>query len=172
MHELHEHEQYFFIPETTEHLASFAAGFERPCCLCAPTVGVVLGQRKVAARLLEIDLRFAQTPGFLHWDMYRPRPLDETYGLIVCDPPFIKVSPSQLFTALRVLAHGDFAQPLLLCYPRERAGALLGTFAPFGLRPTGYCPRYVSVQAHGPGDIEFYGNLSDEQHAQLATAAG
>jgi Probable N6-adenine methyltransferase len=173
MHERHEHEQYFFLPETTAHLASFAAHFERPCCLCAPSVGVVLGQRKVPAAVLEIDERFAATPGFLHWDVYRPRVLAERFGLILCDPPFLKVSLAQLFAAVRVLAGGVASpqQPLLLCYPRERAGNLLGTFAPFGLRPTGYCPRYVSVQAHGDGDtaIELFGNLSDERHAELAS---
>lgn len=172
MHERHEHEQYFFLPETTAHLAAFAARFDRPCCLCAPSVGVVLGQRKVPAAVLEIDERFAATPGFLHWDMYRPRALDQRFGLILCDPPFLKVSLAQLFAAVRVLAGGVAGpeQPLLLCYPRERAGNLLGTFAPFGLRPTGYCPRYVSVQAHREGDtaIEFFGNLSDELHAELA----
>jgi hypothetical protein len=168
MHERHEHEQYFFLPRSTEHLARFAARFARPCCLCAPSVGVVLGQRRVAARVLEIDERFATTPGFLHWDVYRPRPLDEDFGLILCDPPFSKVSLAQLFTAVRLLARGELRKPLLICYPRERAGALLGTFAPFGLRPTGYCPRYISVQAHGPMDIEVYGNLSDELHAELA----
>ncbi len=168
MHERHEHEQYFFLPATTEHLAGFAARFDRPCCLCAPSVGVALAARKVPAAVLEIDERFESTPGFVRWDVYRPRPLVERFGLILCDPPFLKVSLAQLFSAVRVLAGGELSQPLLLCYPRERAGALLGTFAPFGLRPTGYCPRYISVQAHGPMDIEFYGNLSDEQHAELA----
>lgn len=175
MHERHEHEQYFFAPPTIEHLAGFAARFERPCCLCAPSVGVALAQRKVACVLLEIDERFAQTPGFLHYDVYRPRPLPDRFGLILCDPPFQKVSLAQLFTCVRVLAGGAAAnlaaQPLLICYPRERAGALLGTFAPFGLRPTGYCPRYISVQAHSPDGadaIEVFGNLSDEDHAALA----
>lgn len=174
MHERHEHEQYFFVPSTIAHLADFAARFERPCCLCAPTIGVALAERKVAARILEIDERFAATPGFAHWDVYRPRPLGERFGLILCDPPFQKVSLAQLFTAIRTLAAGELRQPLLICYPRERAGALLGTFAPFGLRPTGYCPRYISVQAHGGDDetaIEVFGNLSDEDHAQLAAAA-
>jgi Probable N6-adenine methyltransferase len=172
MHERHELEQYFFLPETTEQLASFAAGFALPCCLCAPSVGVALGQRRVAARVLEIDERFASTPGFVRWDLYRPQPLDETFGLIVCDPPFLKVSLAQLFAALRVLARGEPSQPLLLCYPRERAIHLLATFAPFGLRPTGLCPRYQTVQAHGPEDIEFFGNLTDEQHRRLAGGAG
>lgn len=173
MHERHEHEQYFFTPATIAHLAGFAARFERPCALCCPTIGVALADRKIAARVLEIDERFSTTPGFARWDVYRPRPLGETFGLILCDPPFQKVSLAQLFAAVRTLAGGDLRQPLLICYPRERAGALLGTFAPFRLRPTGYCPRYVSVQAHGDDDdtaIEVFGNLSDDEHALLAAA--
>ena len=171
MNERHEHEQYFFTPETAAHLAACAARFERPCCLCAPTVGVLLGERKAGARVLEIDERFAATPGFLRYDVYRPRPLDEAFGLILCDPPFMKVSLAQLFAAVRTLARGEVSQPLLICYPRERALALTSTFAPFGLVPTGYCPRYVSVQAHAPGEIEFFGNLSAELHAELARGA-
>jgi hypothetical protein len=172
MHERHEVEQYVYLPETSERLASFVAGFPRPCCLCAPTVGVALAQRRVSARVLEIDERFAPTPGFRRWDLYRLQPLDETFGCILCDPPFLKVSLAQLFAALRVLSQGATSQPILLCYPRERAVHLLATFAPFGLRPTGFCPRYQTVQAHGPEDIEVFGNLSDEQHRQLRTNAG
>ncbi|MCW5802798.1 MAG: hypothetical protein KIT31_10465 [Deltaproteobacteria bacterium] len=159
MHERHEHEQYFFLPETVTELADFAAGFARPCCLCAPTVGAELAARGAWVRVLDLDERFAGVRGFVPYDLYRPRALDEDYDLILCDPPFHKVSPAQLFDAIRTLARGAFPQPLLVCYPREREAALLGTFAPFGLVPTGYFPRYISVQAHAPGDIQFYGNL-------------
>lgn len=167
MDERHEHEQYFFLPETADRLATFAARFALPCCLCAPMVGVALGELGVAARLLEIDERFATTPGFLRWDVYRPRPLAERFGLIVCDPPFAKVGLDQLFDAVRVLAHGDLRQPILICYPRRRAANLIGTFARFGLGPTGYVPRYQTVQP-GSDDIEVYGNLGPELHAELA----
>jgi hypothetical protein len=167
MDERHEHEQYFFLPETTAHLADFAARFDHPCCLCAPTVGVALVELEVETRLLEIDERFAPIQGFLRYDIYRPRPLDETFGLILCDPPFVKVGLDQLFAAVRMLARGDFQQPLLICHPRKRAADLIGTFARFGLVATGYVPRYQTVQA-GSDDIEVYGNLSPELHAELA----
>jgi hypothetical protein len=169
MHERHEHEQYFFVSETVVELADFAARFERPCCLCAPLVGAELAERGVDVRVLDIDERFEGVRGFVHYDLYRPQPLDEDFGVIVCDPPFHKVSPAQLFDAVRTLARGAFDRPLLVCYPRERELALVGTFAPFGLVATGYYPRYVSVQAHAHGDIEVYGNLSAKLHAELAT---
>lgn len=170
MQERHEHEQYFFAPPTVRGFATFAATFERPACLCTPMVGALLAQRGHPARLLEIDERFATTPGFLAFDLYRPRTLDERFDLILCDPPFEKVGLSQLFAAVRVLAHGDFTQPLLLCYPSERAAAVQGTFAPFGLTALDAYPRYVSVQAHGPEGIRVYGNLGPARHAELARA--
>lgn len=170
MQERHEHEQYFFAPPTVRGLATFLAGFARPACLCTPMVGALLARRGHPARLLELDERFATTPGFASFDLYRPRALDERFDVILCDPPFEKVSLSQLFAAVRVLAHGDFTQPLLLCYPTARAGALLGTFAPFGLTALDAYPRYVSVQAHGPEGIRLYGNLGEHRHAELARA--
>jgi hypothetical protein len=45
-----------------------------------------------------------------------------------------------------------------------------GPFAPFDLTATGYHPRYQTVQAHGPDDIELFGNLPAELHAELARA--
>ncbi len=169
MHERHEREQYFFTRDTIAHLAGFVGRFAHPACLCTPTVGVALAERKAAVRLLEIDERFAATPGYLRYDVYRPQRLPERFDVILCDPPFEKVSLAQLFAVVRLLAHGDLAQRLLLCYPVERAAAALATFAPFGLSPTGYFPRYVSVQAHGPRSIEVLGNLGPELHAELAT---
>lgn len=167
MNERHELDQYFFVPETAAHLAAFAARFVYPCCLCAPTVGALLAEQKVGARVLDIDERFAATPGFLHYDLYRPHPIDETYSLILCDPPWDRVSLSQLFAAIRMLSQDD-RQPLLISHPRERGANLMGTFAPFRIVPTGYFPRYVSVQKHARDGIELYGNLSAELHEALA----
>jgi hypothetical protein len=168
MEERHEREQYFFTPETTTRLADFAARFPTPCCLCTPSVGALLGERGVSVRVLDIDERFASARGFLRYDLYRPHRLDEQFGLILCDPPFAKVSLAQLFTAVRTLSQGRYGQPLLISYPRQRAVNLQGTFARFGLVPTGYCPRYQTVKALGPSDIEFFGNLPPELHAELA----
>ncbi len=170
MEERHEVEQYFFTSETSARLARFAAGFENPCCLCAPTVGEELLRLGVRARVLDIDERFADTPGFRLYDMYRPQPLHERFGLILCDPPFSKVTLSQLFAAVRILSGNCFEQPLLIFYPRQRAANLLGTFARFGLGPTGYHPTYVSVKALERNEIELFGNLSHKAYAALVDA--
>jgi hypothetical protein len=167
MHEGHEREQYFFDAATLRQLADFVSTSRTPCCLCAPLLGKALVDRGHAVRILDVDVRFASLPGFLLYDLQRPGWLGEKYDLVVCDPPFYRVSLSRLFGAVRTLARNDFAQPLLLSYLRRRAKNVVGTFAPFALRPTGYCPGYQTAKACERNDIELFGNLSEAQLAKL-----
>ena len=98
----------------------------------------------------------------------RPRWLGTDYGVIVCDPPFFNVSLSQLFDGLRTLAHNDFRTPLMVSYLTRRASAVVGTFARFELRPTGYRPGYRTVQDVPRNEIEFFTNLPAERLDGLA----
>ncbi len=168
MHENHQREQYFFDPPTIAHLVGFLAGFDRVCCLCAPTLGRALAEAGRPVTVLDIDERFADVPGYRRYDLYRPEWLGERFDLLLCDPPFFNVSLSQLFAAVRLLAAHDFAQPLLLSYLCRRAANLCGTFARFELRATGYRPGYQTVDTAERNAIEFFGNLSEDEHRRLA----
>ncbi len=159
MYEKHDTEQYFFDGPTLDHLANFVSSFDNPCCLCAPLLGKMVVERGYHVRILDVDDRFARVPGFILYDIYRPKWLGETFDLIVCDPPFYNVSLSQLFIAIRTIARHDYSQPLLISYLTRRSENLLGTFSPFKLVPTGYRPGYQTVQACQRNDIEFFGNL-------------
>ena len=162
MLERHEHEQYFWDAETLALLGDVAARFERPCALCAPLLGRVWNERGVLSRSLDCDERFAADENFSVYDLYRPIYRDETYGVIICDPPFWKVSLSQLFNAIRLLAHHSFEQKLAICYPTRRAKNICGTFAKFGLEPTNYFPGYLTVQELERNRIEFFANFEWE----------
>ena len=98
----------------------------------------------------------------MKYDIYRPVYRKPRFDLILCDPPFFSVSLSQLFKALHMLGHYDFAQPMMVSYLKRRESAVLGTFARFGLKPTGYCPAYQTVRKCGRNDIEFYSNLDED----------
>ncbi len=167
MYELHKNDQYFFDEPTLSQLSRFVSGFSAPCCLCAPMLGRAIVEAGGTATILDIDERFASIPGYRRYDVYRPKWLGLPFGLIVCDPPFFKVSLSQLFSAVRVLARNDFRQPLLVSFLRRRAWAIVGTFAPFGLEPTGYRPTYQTVDRTERNEVEFFSNLSDEQIERL-----
>ena len=157
--EHHHREQYFFDEKTLHELADFVGRFDRPCCLCAPMLGRELHRRGRDARVLDVDRRFVDLAGYVEWDLYRPRHLDEDFDLLRCDPPFFNVSLSQLFAAVRLLCHFDLSRRVMISYPVRRESAILGTFAPFGLRATGYRPTYLTVQQCHKNDIEFYANF-------------
>ena len=116
-------------------------------------------QPKRKLRLLDTDTRFADLPFFREWNLYRPTPLDESFDLILCDPPFFNVSLSQLFTAIRLLAKFDYSHKIAIAYLGRRESALLGTFARFNLAPTGFFPIYQTVQSCAKNDIQFYANF-------------
>lgn len=156
MQEIHRREQYFFDEPTLAHLAKFISGFERPVLLCTPMLGRYLNERGVFAQVLDVDHRFADLPGFRHWNIHNPEWLGYRPGLILCDPPFHTVKLDRLFRAVRVLAGFDVTVPLAVSWLKRRERALLGTFAPFGLGPTDYRPGYVTVSEQT--DIRFYGS--------------
>lgn len=159
MYERHEHEQYFFDESTLEHLAFFLSTFAAPCCFCAPMLGQRIVERGGNIRILDIDTRFSHVPGFRLFDLHRPEWLGERFDLILCDPPFYNVSLSRLFAAIRVISCNDFNQPVMISYLVRRSRAILGTFAPFGLAPSGYRPTYHTVQKSDRNEVEFYSNL-------------
>lgn len=167
MFEYHNREQYFFDSATIAYLSEFASQFENVCCLCAPLLGKELAARGIKAHVLDIDERFANLPGFRHYDIHKPRWLGEEFGLILCDPPFFGISLTQLFKAIRLLSRHDYNQPLLLCYLTRRAANVTRTFARFNLQPTGFHPTYQTVQNVARNDTEFFGNLGFEQHQKL-----
>ena len=165
MYELYQNEQYFFNQSTLERLANFVKQFSQPCCLCAPLLGKTLAEQGVSVKILDIDERFASVPGFQRYDIYRPIWIDEEFDLILCDPPFYNVSLSQLFTAIRQLAHYNYDQLLLVSYLQRRAANIMGTFSRFNLTSTGYYPGYQTVQDIERNKIEFFSNL-DEQYLE------
>ena len=160
MYEQHKSEQYFFDKPTIERLTGFLERFENPCCLCAPLLGRELAESGHKVRILDIDDRFASGPGFLKYDLYRPEWLGEAFDIIICDPPFFRVSLSQLFAAIRVLARYDFTQKIMVSYLTRWTNAVEGTFAPFGIRATGFNPGYQTVRKLARNEIQFFGNLS------------
>ena len=167
MYELHEHEQYFFDEPTLSHLANFVSNWKSPCCLCTPSLGKKLVESGIDATILDVDKRFSDVQGFVYYDIYKPQWQTRTFDLIICDPPFFNVSLSQLFSAIRMLSHHNFEQPILVSYLTRRSSAIRGTFAPFQLRESGYFPGYQTVRKIEKNEIEFFGNLSDDQVTTL-----
>ena len=163
MYELHKNEQYFFDDATIHSLMAFLAPYEKVCVLCAPMLGRSLAGTGHNVTILDIDDRFADATGFLNWNIYKPQWINQSFDIIVCDPPFFNVSLSQLFKAIRLLSHNNFNQKLMTAYLSRRSEAIIGSFGLFNLLPTGYNPSYVTVQKTEKNEIEFFGNLNEAE---------
>ncbi len=159
MYERQEIEQYFFDEATLRHLADLAARFHNPCCLCTPSLGEELERQGVHTTTLDIDGRFARLEGFRLYDIGRPEPLDEEFGIIICDPPILNATLPQLLQTITLLSRGNHEQPLLFNYLSRRATTVVHTFSAFGLLPTGYKARYTTIPNIGHNQMEFFGNL-------------
>jgi hypothetical protein len=159
MREKQEIEQYFFDASTLDDMARLASRFDNPCCLCTPSLGEELEQRGVQATTLDLDERFTHLRGFRPYDLAKPEPLSERFGIIICDPPFLTISLPQLFEAIKMLSQGDYTQPLIINNLSSRAPQLIRVFASFGLQPTGYRPRYRTIQNIGRNRMELFGNV-------------
>lgn len=170
MYELHKYEQYFFSRPTIEHLADFVAQHNYPCCLCAPLIGQELERRGIKTCTLDIDTRFAQLRGYKQYDLSRPEWLGETFGIIVCDPPFFNISLDRLFKAVRVLSRYEYTQPLLICYLSRRASNVAGAFCRFSLERVDYRVGYQTVQSSDRNEVVLFGNLGADAHARLASS--
>lgn len=159
MRERQEIEQYFFDKPTLGHLADFASRFDNPCCLCTPSLGAELEKRGVRVTTLDIDERFSMLRGFRLYDINKPEPPGEKFGVIICDPPFLNVTLAELFEAIKVLSLNDYSQRVIINCLSSRALAITRLFSPFGLETTGYKPSYSTIQNIGRNKMEFFGNL-------------
>lgn len=165
MLERHENEQYFFDDDTVRRLADIAQQFPNPCCLCAPRVGEELEKRGVRVVNLDSDARFDYLTGYRPFDLFRPKWQGDEFGVIMCDPPFFKVSLSQLFSSIRLLSRHDYSQKVMICYLTRRGANLMGTFHQFGLVPTGFHPGYRTVRNVDRNEIEFFANFELNERA-------
>ena len=164
MKELHQYEQYFFDKRTNEIMAEFLRQWSPLCCLCTPLTGSLLAEQGHACTILDRDQRFADRAGYRDYNLYRPTRLEERFELIFCDPPFFKLSLSQLFKALRELAHYDLNQKLLIAYLYRRRHAVEGALAPFGVKCTAYRLGYQTVQdLDGRNEIRIFSNLPESE---------
>ncbi len=158
MEDRRDKDQYCFDQRMADSVADFLERFERPCVLGALMVGNELEERGSDVVTLDTDERFSCLTSLRRWDLCRPEPFSERFGVLFSAPSF-RASLSQVFHAVCVLAQSDFTRPIALIYPAQRREAVLGTFAPFKLRATGISPGYRTVRASRRNDIEIYANF-------------
>jgi len=158
--EKHENEQYFFNKDTVEYLTRAAMSFDRVCCICCPSVGKRLEELGNNVTILDIDDRFSDLNGFIHWDIKNPSYISDEFDLIIMDPPFFNASMREIRKAIQMLTHYDTKKTkLMITYLSRREKAFKNGMKPFNMEAMEYVPEYNTVDVTEPKNrIEFYVN--------------
>ena len=153
--------------QALNRLCRFVARWPKPCCLHSSILADEMVDRGVDVTVLENDDQRVYVRGFLHYDVCRPRPLDQRFGLIICEPIGLTFSMTQFCTAISVLSQQDFRQKILLCCSRRQRSAVQKCLSEFRVRATGFRPRHQLIEGGKPTGDEFYSNLDARQMRQL-----
>jgi hypothetical protein len=119
--------QYFFSQQTARYIVSLLSSYNNICCLCTPRLAFEWSSQKKNVRLLDIDNRFSQIPGFHYFDLKNPEVMHEGYDIIIADPPF-GFTGDELLSAINSVAFNSKKVVLCLIFPIEREKELFGVF--------------------------------------------
>lgn len=131
-----------------------AMRFEKPALVGMPSVAVAFEQIGRDCLFLDRDDRFAKLLGsFVYYDLHRPRPLPEAdVDAIFVDPPFANVSPTELASALRLIAARPL--PLFICFPMKRHAQLAAAIGVHNLTHIGPALGYKA--GHMPNQVALF----------------
>jgi len=162
--------QFFYTAATARRLADALDHYRNPCCLCTLRLASEWHRRGRAVRLLDCDPRFSYIPGFRHFDLLKPEPLNERVDMVVFDP--ILMPASTLLQAVRIVTSGNEGVDLFATFPVYREGELLSAFGDFNLRPLDFPMGYCNVAAEFHGLFKLYGCRPLHETASASTLVG
>ncbi len=157
--ENHKYEQYFWTRETVNGLLEACQLMPEFCCLTTPSLAHAsheLGQEKT---LLDIDQRFNYLPKFQYYDVRQPYQLEESFRLIVLDPPFFSVPIEEFRKAVDVITNGDYGTKILIGFLKREEKRLIQAFQDYGIKKTNYPLKYASIKPNKWRNFALYSNV-------------
>ena len=153
-------EQYFWTTETVHKLMTALRYQFDPCCLGTPSLAYAwYFEENRSEWLFDIDERFNYLPKFRYFDIRSPENVDETFRIIVCDPPFFYIPMKEIFTAVETICKGDYNTKILIGFLKREETTLLKTFAPFQLTRTNFPLEYAHVKPNKWTNYALYSNI-------------
>jgi hypothetical protein len=153
-------EQYFWTTECV-HKLMYALRYQfDPCCLGTPSLAHAWHfEENRSEWLFDIDERFNYLPKFRYFDIRSPENQDETFRVVICDPPFFYIPLEQIFAAVEMICKGDFSTKILIGFLKREEATLLKTFAPFRLSRTNFSLEYAHVKSNKWTNYALYSNI-------------
>lgn len=157
--EKRELEQYFWTSKTIKDLLKACEFISETCCFTTPSLAHGFHKKGIEQKLLDIDERFNYLPRFEKFDIQHPHKINETFNIIVIDPPFFYISTKQLYDALNVLTNHDYSTNIIIAYLKRFEYPLLETFKNYGISETNLTPEYAHIKENKWRNFKIYSNI-------------
>ncbi len=159
--EIHAWEQFFWTCHTVHKLmeACKYIYIDETCCLTTPSLAhgwSEVGRNEV---LLDIDTRFNYLPKFKYYDIHDPQVLNQTFRLLIFDPPFFLIPMEQLLEAVNIITNNNYTTKIMMAFLKRAEKELRFTFKKYDLMPTNFELQYVSIKPSKWSNFCLYSNI-------------
>ncbi len=157
--ERHDLEQYFWSEDTVNRLLYSLSYIDACCCLTTPSLGhgfYAIGREEV---VLDIDRRFEYLPKFRYFDILLPTTQDESFNILILDPPFFYIPMEKIYEAVLTITKGDTNTKLLIGFLKREEETLLRVFHKFNLKRTEFPLEYSTVKPNKWKNYVLYSNV-------------
>jgi hypothetical protein len=157
--EKRELEQYFWTSKTVKDILNACQYITDTCCFTTPSLAHAFHEEGREEKLLDIDERFKYLPRFEKFDIKNPHSIDESFNIIVIDPPFFNISTKELFDATNIITNNDYSTNIIIAYLKRFEYPLLETFKPYGISETNLMPEYAHIKSNKWRNFKIYSNI-------------
>lgn len=157
--EKREYEQFFWTSGTVKKLMDSCQYITECCCFTTPSLAEGFSKIGRDEKLLDIDERFSYMPRFEKFDIKNPHSIDESFNVIVIDPPFFNVTIKELFDATNIITGNNFNTNIIIAFLVRFEYPLLETFKPYGISETSATPEYAHIKPNKWKNFKLYSNI-------------
>lgn len=161
LEEKHAWEQFFWTRDTVGRLMN-ACNFvyeQKTCCFTTPSMAHAWHETGRDEVLLDIDTRFEYLPKFKYYDARKPYSLDDSFRLLILDPPFFAVPIEQIRDAVDVITKKDYTTKILIAFIKRGEQRLRTAFRHYNLQPTKFELQYASIKDNKWSNFVLYSNI-------------
>ena len=161
MDEKHEYEQFFWTQNVVDKLmdACKYQFVEKICCLTTPSLAHGFHDNDREEVLLDVDKRFSYLPKYKYYDVRDPYKMNESFELLVLDPPFYVVPIEQFKTAVDVLTGKNYETKLIIGFLKREEKRLMQAFKDYNIKKTGFKLEYAAIKPNKWDNFALYSNV-------------
>ncbi len=161
LEEDHRYEQFFWTKNVVDKLVKACEYqfVEETCCLTTPSLAHAFHEADRDETLLDIDTRFSYLPKYKYYDVRSPTKLDESFKLLILDPPFFVVPIEKFKVAVDLLTNNDYSTKIIIGFLKREEKRFLEAFADYNVKLTNFKLEYASIKPNKWSNFGLYSNV-------------